>query len=187
MVLALTGTPVLNRPIELVSQLEIIGRIEEFGGSWNFRKRYCAAKHNGYGWDFTGTSNADELNDLLRRVCYVRRNKADVLTELPAKGRYTVEAELSGQAMKQYRHAEADTLVWLGGEGRGSNSAEHLSKITTLKRLAGEGKVEAACEWIDTFLDSTDRKLVVFAHHISVVDAIAVSYTHLTLQTICSV
>ena len=179
MVLALTGTPVLNRPIELVSQLEIIGRIEEFGGSWNFRKRYCAAKHNGYGWDFTGTSNADELNDLLRRVCYVRRNKADVLTELPAKGRYTVEAELSGQAMKQYRHAEADTLVWLGGEGRGSNSAEHLSKITTLKRLAGEGKVEAACEWIDTFLDSTDRKLVVFAHHISVVDAIAERYGNL--------
>lgn len=176
MVLALTGTPVLNRPIELVSQLEIIGRIEEFGGSWNFRKRYCAAKHNGYGWDFTGTSNADELNDLLRRVCYVRRNKADVLTELPAKGRYTVEAELSGQAMKQYRHAEADTLVWLGGEGRESNSAEHLSKITTLKRLAGEGKVEAACEWIDTFLDSTDRKLVVFAHHVSVVDAIAERY-----------
>ena len=80
MVLALTGTPVLNRPIELVSQLEIIGRIEEFGGSWNFRKRYCAAKHNGYGWDFTGTSNADELNDLLRRVCYVRRNKADAVS-----------------------------------------------------------------------------------------------------------
>ncbi len=70
-------------------------------------------------------------------------------------------------------------MVWLGGEGRGSNSAEHLSKITTLKRLAGEGKIEAACEWIDTFLDSTDRKLVVFAHHISVVDALAERYGNL--------
>ena len=39
--------------------------------------------------------------------------------------------------------------------------------------------MEAACEWIDTFLDSTDRKLVVFAHHVSVVDAIAERYGNL--------
>ena len=173
MVLALTGTPVLNRPLELVSQLEIIDRIEEFGGSWNFRKRYCDANHNGFGWDFNGCSNADELNELLRRTCYVRRNKEDVLKELPQKGRYSVETELTGKAMKNYRTAEADILAWLQSEGKGGTSAEHLSKITVLKRLAGEGKIDAATEWIETFLDSTGRKLIVFAHHISVVDALA--------------
>ena len=173
MVLALTGTPVLNRPIELVSQLEIIDRIEEFGGSWSFRKRYCDANYNGYGWDFNGCSNAEELNELLRRTCYVRRNKEDVLKELPEKGRYRIETELSGKSLKNYRMAEADMLAWLQSEGKGSTSAEHLSRITVLKRLAGEGKLEAATEWIETFLDSTGRKLVVFAHHISVVDALA--------------
>ena len=55
-------------------------------------------------------------------------------------------------------------------------SANQLGQLMTLKRLAGEAKVEAACDWIDTFLDSTDRKLVVFAHHISVVDGIASKY-----------
>ena len=175
LVLALTGTPVLNRPIELVSQLEILDRIDDFGGSWNFRKKYCDAKHNGYGWDFKGCSNADELNELLRRTCYVRRQKADVLTELPAKGRYTAEVEMGHAAMAAYRAVENDTLVWLA-DGQRHEQADVLSKITTLKRLAGEGKVEAAIEWIDSFLDSTDRKLVVFAHHISVVDALAAKY-----------
>ena len=175
LVLALTGTPVLNRPIELVSQLEIMDRIDDFGGSWNFRKKYCAAKHNGYGWDFKGSSNADELNDLLRRTCYVRRQKMDVLTELPAKGRYTAEVEMSPQAMAAYRAAEADTMVWLS-DGERHESVDVLAQITTLKRLAGEGKIEAACEWVDSFLDSTDRKLVVFAHHISVVDTLAAKY-----------
>jgi len=175
LVLALTGTPVLNRPIELVSQLEIMDRIDDFGGSWNFRKKYCAAKHNGYGWDFKGSSNADELNDLLRRTCYVRRQKMDVLTELPAKGRYTAEVEMSPQAMAAYRAAEADTMVWLS-DGERHEQVDVLAQITTLKRLAGEGKIEAACEWIDSFLDSTDRKLVVFAHHISVVDTLAAKY-----------
>ena len=176
MVLALTGTPVLNRPIELVSQLEIIDRIEDFGGSWNFRKRYCAASRSSFGWDFSGSSNLDELNDMLRRTCYVRRNKSEVLKELPDKGRYTIETSLSGKAFQQYRSAEGEYLTWLGHEGMGSTNAQHLSKITTLKKLAGEGKIEAACEWIDTFLDSTDRKLVVFAHHTSVVDEIAERY-----------
>ncbi len=177
MVLALTGTPVLNRPVELVAQLEILDRIEDFGGSWNFRKRYCNAKHNGWGWDFTGSSNVEELNTTLRQTCYVRRNKVDVLTELPEKERYTIEVDLSGPAIKEYRAAEADTLAYFSENGSGGgNAADHLAKITTLKRLAGEGKIDAACEWIDSFLDSTDRKLVVFAHHISVVDEIANRY-----------
>ena len=175
LVLGLTGTPVLNRPIELVAQLEVMDRIDDFGGSWNFRKRYCAAKHNGYGWDFNGSSNADELNDLLRKTCYVRRQKADVLTELPAKGRYTIEAEMSRQAMAQYRAVEADTMVWLN-DGQSHQQVDVLAQITTLKRLTGEGKIEAACEWIDTFLDSTDRKLVVFGHHQVVVDTLAERY-----------
>jgi len=179
MVLALTGTPVLSRPIELVSQLEIINRIDDFGGSWNFRKRYCAASKSNFGWDFSGSSNLDELNDMLRRTCYVRRNKSDVLRELPDKARYTIETNLSGEAFQQYRMAEGAYLSWLGGDGRGSTSAQHLAKITSLKKLAGEGKIQAACEWIDTFLDSTDRKLVVFAHHTSVVDEISERYGNL--------
>jgi len=179
MILALTGTPVLNRPIELISQLEILDRINEFGGSWNFRQRYCKAHHNGYGWDFKGSSNAEELNELLRRTCYVRRNKQDVLTELPDKARYEIPIDLSGKGHQNYRMAEAGVLEYFAGDGRSANSAQQLGHIMNLKRLAGEGKVETACEWIDTFLDSTDRKLVVFAHHISVVDAIAEKYGNL--------
>ena len=179
MILALTGTPVLNRPIELVAQLEVLDTIDEFGGSWDFRQRYCKAVNTGFGWDFKGASNLDELNDILRRTCYVRRNKEDVLTELPDKARYTIPLTLTGEGYKNYRMAEAGVLEYFAGDGRDGNSAQQLGQIMTLKRLAGEGKVDTACEWIDTFLDSTDRKLVVFAHHISVVDAIAQKYGNL--------
>tara|TARA_B100001250_G_scaffold151566_2_gene130016 strand:+ start:19300 stop:21528 length:2229 start_codon:yes stop_codon:yes gene_type:complete len=176
MVLALTGTPVLNRPVELVSQLEILGRIEDFGGSWNFRKRYCDAKHDGFGWNFGGASNTSELNNMLRQTCYVRRQKEDVLKELPTKARYTIETQLSRVSAKEYKAVENETIVWLAEEGRYSSMVDTLAKLMVLKRIAGEGKVEAACEWIDTFLDSTDRKLVVFGHHKSVVNALAEKY-----------
>lgn len=53
--------------------------------------------------------------------------------------------------------------------------AEHLTKIAALKRLAAQGKLEAACAWIDDFLESGE-KLVVFAHHREIVDALAARY-----------
>src|ERR1035438_658839 len=39
-VLALTGTPVINRPAELISQLRILGRLEDFGSGVQFGPRF---------------------------------------------------------------------------------------------------------------------------------------------------
>src|SRR6202044_288853 len=40
LVLALTGTPVMNRPPELISQLRILGRLGDFGSGAQFGKRF---------------------------------------------------------------------------------------------------------------------------------------------------
>ena len=40
LVLALTGTPVMNRPAELISQLRILGRLGDFGSGVQFGKRF---------------------------------------------------------------------------------------------------------------------------------------------------
>lgn len=41
LVLALTGTPVTNKPAEYAAQLEMLGRLQEFGGKMGFYRRYC--------------------------------------------------------------------------------------------------------------------------------------------------
>ena len=93
-VLALTGTPILNRPIELHPILAMVDSAN-WGSFWSFAKRYCAAHQEwipgvGQVWNMTGSSNLDELQEKLRATCMVRRLKADVLTELPAKRRALV-------------------------------------------------------------------------------------------------
>jgi hypothetical protein len=40
-VLCLTGTPVTNRPAEYAPQLDILGKLADFGGKWGFYRRYC--------------------------------------------------------------------------------------------------------------------------------------------------
>lgn len=40
-VLLLSGTPLMNRPMELLSQLQILDRMNDFGGAQHFYMRYC--------------------------------------------------------------------------------------------------------------------------------------------------
>lgn len=177
MILLLSGTPITNAPQEIVSQLEILGVLGKFGGKWAFLKRYAGAYFNGYHWDTSGATNTGELNIRLRQICYIRRVKDDVLKELPEKSRNVVVVPGSTKGMIAYNKAERDLVAFLTENGyRASDSAQHLQKTGVLKRLASEAKMESACEWIDNFLESTDRKLVVFAHNVNIVDELAKKY-----------
>jgi SNF2 family DNA or RNA helicase len=198
--IALTGTPVLNRPQELISQLGIIGRLNDVGGDfWTFAKRYCGAYRDRFGWNMSGAAHLDELNDKMRATCYIRRNKADVLKELPAKQRGIIPVALSNR--REYERAEAELISWLGEQAandkaflqsikhlsadeqreakyqrraekeNSSAQAEQLVRIEALKQLSATGKLDAVIDWIESFIDSD--KLVVFAHHIAIVEAIA--------------
>jgi hypothetical protein len=190
--LMLTGTPVENRPYELLSQLEILGVIEDMGGSWNYLQRYCDAVKTDFGWDFSGASNTAELNDLLRETCYIRRRKDDVLKELPPKQRSYISVPLSNR--KAYDKAAADIIQFLKdevlegayepesvqgmdeeeyerhlqeqlGKVNKASRAEVLVSMNKLRTLAAEGKVKAIQNWCADFLEG-DGKLVVFAEHI---------------------
>lgn len=176
-VLLLSGTPITNRPSELVSQLEIMGMISRFGGKWAFLKRYAGAHHNGFGWDTSGASNLTELNTKLRQNCYIRRTKDEVLRELPDKSRNIVHLEPSGKGYKEYRSAEDDLVTFLRSNGyKSKDSSEHMARTQVLKRLAAWAKMDSVEEWIDSFLESCDRKLVVFAHNVDVVDHLSEKY-----------
>jgi hypothetical protein len=160
LVLALTGTPVLNRPAELISQLRIVGRLGDFGSGVQFGKR------------FRGTDAHLRLHWHLRARCFVRRLKADVLPQLPAKTRAIVPVELDNEP--EYRLAERDVIAWLQSQPldlreldakvAAALRAERLVRLNALKLLAARGKLHATLSWIHNFCSSGER-LVVFAHH----------------------
>ena len=91
-VILLSGTPALARPLDLYTQIEAIepGLFKSYTA---FTSRYCAPKWTPFGMDFTGASNLGELHALLRPIM-VRRLKANVLSELPAKRRQRIMLEV---------------------------------------------------------------------------------------------
>jgi SNF2 family DNA or RNA helicase len=61
----LSGTPMLNRPAELWSLLNLLDPVQ-WPSFYRFAHRYCAPQRAPWGWDFSGTSNQRELNLSLR-------------------------------------------------------------------------------------------------------------------------
>ena len=201
LVLCLTGTPITNRPAEYASQLDILGMLNKFGGLWGFYRRYCGAFRDRFGqWHVDGATNLEELNDTLRSLCYIRRTKDQVLSELPPVRHSRVIVTGSSTAMKEYREAESDIVQYLVDRAREialeigaspysaavrtrmrAESHEHLMKMSVLRRLAARAKMEAAFEWIDEKIGSGE-KVVVAAHHRDIVDAIANHYCGLKIQ-----
>jgi len=194
--LLLTGTPLLNRPNELISQLDVLGRLQDFGGYHLFTQRYCSAYRDDFGLHTDGhasTSALTRLNAQLRAICFVRREKKDVLPELPDRRKAMVPLEITNR--KEYDAAEADICAWcaqksvededfiqsiahLSGEQRvraiadrhnstywKTTQAEALVRIGKLRHLTAHGKFDGAMEWIENMLES-DQKLILFAEHI---------------------
>jgi SWI/SNF-related matrix-associated actin-dependent regulator of chromatin subfamily A-like protein 1 len=170
-VIALSGTPIENRPAEIYNAIQMID--PAVAGPWmSFGKRYCDGHHNGFGWQFNGASNVEELHEKLTNTIMIRRKKADVLTDLPAKVRSFVPMEINN--WKVYRNAESDFIGWVKKEkgllaAERAGNAEALAKISALKQLAAEGKMTAAIDWVKDHLDS-NGKLVVFAVHKKTID-----------------
>ena len=167
----LTGTPVLNRPVELWPLLQKLDP-NGLGSSWrNYVVRYCAAIKNRWGWDTSGASNTDELNKLLRSKCMIRRLKADVLKELPSKIRRRIyldpkdSRELEA-AFAREREIFQALIAEFGSlenalKQRGLGGIEELTKARHAVALA---KVPQACQYILEALEES-QQLVVFTWH----------------------
>ncbi len=165
--LALTGTPVMNHADELIAQLRVLGRLEDFGSGARFARQ------------FQGELSEERLHWHLRRRCFVRRLKSEVLPQLPAKRQVVVPVALDNE--REYRLAEKDVIAWLREQPLDLSElnariaatlrAQRLAQLTTLQRLAARGKLHAALGWIGDFLASGEP-LVVFARHIEVQQAV---------------
>lgn len=198
----LTGTPILNKPKDLIHQLNVLGRLDDFGGKWSFATRYCDLKHTPFGVDINGASNTKELNERLSSFM-LRRRKKDVLKDLPDRQITDVYLELSNR--KEYDFAHRDTVEWLKDKTKNYTDflksienlsplkqaqakwqrrqlhqndtivGEQLVRIEKLKQLSAKGKLKAAVEWVENFLE-TGEKLILFCTHKEIQDNLAKAF-----------
>ena len=116
MKIALTGTPILNRPLELLAILEFFGITKMFGGITKFKNRYCGpeAVETPYGTTFTykGATHVDELHEILTQSgVYVRRTKKLLIKQGLLKNKY-----VNGVEFFSYEEKRKPTFISLNEE-----------------------------------------------------------------------
>lgn len=171
-VLELTGTPVVNNNEDLIQQLTIMERLEDFGGYRKFEERYCAGLHK--------ASHLKELNYYLKKFCFFRRQKKDVLKWLPEKTRSYIVMDIDNR--KEYAEAERDVIQYLR-EWRQADDEQVqramrgavMVKMGILKQISAKGKIKNAIDMIHNTIDGGE-KLIVFCFLKKVVEEIKAAF-----------
>jgi SWI/SNF-related matrix-associated actin-dependent regulator 1 of chromatin subfamily A len=189
----ITGTPLPNRPKEGFPIFRWCDP-ETYRSYTKFVRQYCDGEITAYGMDDSGGSNLPELQVLLRSTIMVRRMKADVLRELPAKRRKIIEiphaaddvvkAEMQAfeeheAALAAMREATAHGATAETREGYAelvsklkSAQAIAFSKLAKLRHETAVAKLPYVLDHLRTIVDGGE-KVVVFGHHQDVIAAIA--------------
>ena len=173
----LSGTPVVNRPEDLIAQLSIMGRLNEFGGRSQFVADYCTDPKDK---DATPAVPLSELSNKLYSSCMIRREKTKVLPQLPDKTRTDLYVDISNR--EEYNTAATNLVAYLeqytectDWEIRRKMRMEALVKFMTLRALATKGKIAQAIDFISTFLES-GKKLIVFCSLHEIVDELCKTF-----------
>jgi SWI/SNF-related matrix-associated actin-dependent regulator 1 of chromatin subfamily A len=166
-VIAATGTPVENKPMDVWAALHLT-RPDVFPNYYRFGVRFSNRVMKFGKWHYEGAKNEARLNRILKRTCMIRRRKEDVLDQLPPKIRTVVPVKLF--RMGSYRKKVLEYRQWFNAIGgrilARKHRAQQMARQGELIILAAELKRPSVVDWIEDFLtDNPGRKLIVFGIH----------------------
>ena len=164
-IILLTGTPLLSRPIELYSLLNIIDP-SKWNNFYDYARKYCGAVQTRWGLDVSGATNTEELHKTIRKY-FLRRTKDEVLKELPPKNYIDVPVTMERDLEKRYNMAEQNLAKYMREhagkqpkEIMKAHAAEKLVQLNYLRQIVAESKVETTKELVESLLESGDKVLI---------------------------
>jgi SNF2 family DNA or RNA helicase len=133
MMIAQTGTPIMNTPDELWSLLHWLWP-EEYTSYWRFYENYVDYIEGYFGKMIVGVRNPDALRFELRDRL-VRRTKHQVLKDLPEKTRVIVPVTLAKKERQFYEEVASQVWVDLLKEAEGDEALSRALETGSLASL----------------------------------------------------
>lgn len=169
---ALTGTPMLARPIELWPMLYAMApETIDFMSYEEFGFKFCGPVRNDYGWTFLGSHNEEELKERIRKKFMQVIHRHDVLPELPEKireiiyveddNRYADLKKLDTELLKDLKRRDYEPPATLGDYAK-ARHANGLAKVTWVKNYVQ-----------DLLLHDPRERIILYAYHRDVVQDLA--------------
>ncbi|MGI9251298.1 MAG: DEAD/DEAH box helicase [Pseudohongiellaceae bacterium] len=170
-ILALTGTPLPNRPREAWTLAKLLcWDAIDWMAFEPFQSRYNPTNEMPNGYQLEEHFNLLELQSRMRCNYMVRRMKSDVLHDLPDKWFELsyIDPKANGPAVR--RALRKEKMLDFSLDDLMNPNPQIMGQISTVRREMGEAMVPGMMKHIEMLLDGGVEKLVVFAHHRSVMD-----------------
>lgn len=163
-VIPMSGTPIKNNAGEYFTVLNMVNS-RMFPQWQRYVDNYCDSYNNGWGTKVGGLKDMERFHEDTKDII-IRRTKSEVLKDLPSIDRKFYHVELNRQLNKEYAKAmdDLDELMYSDESGFSKGTAM-IAIMSRLRHITGISKVKECVEFVTEFLESTDRKVVVFSHH----------------------
>ena len=170
-IIGLSGTPILNRVSEYFPILHLIDSIR-FPSESRFKYEWVDSRLDRISGKMKegGISNIPRWREVTKDII-IRRERSEVMPDLPAIDRQVRWVDLSNQAQKEYDKQEKGFIEeYIKTQLEGGDMMNLLSYITRMRHIIGLSKVPDCIDYVTDFLLSTDRKICIFLHHRDVGD-----------------
>jgi len=128
-----------------------------------------------YYWDGAkhkegGIRNPKGFKEHIKDIA-IRRERSEVMKELPEISRLKLHCEIEEHARKAYDAEVSDFVKWYnqviidGEEDSNTTSQATIARLQRMRHILGLAKIPYTVEWTEEFVEETDRKLVIFVHH----------------------
>jgi SWI/SNF-related matrix-associated actin-dependent regulator 1 of chromatin subfamily A len=165
-IIPMSGTPIKNNAGEYFTVLNLIAP-RLFPHYAHFIENDCDSYNNGYGYKVGGLRKPEQFHEKTKDFI-LRRTKAEVLPDLPELMRKFHHVEFDGKFKKAYLEQldKLDDLMF-NEEGLSAFAAtsSKITIMTEMRKITGMAKVDNCVDFVIEFLESCDRKIVVFTHH----------------------
>lgn len=171
--LMLTGTPILNSPFDIYMLLRAGAKeaLKPYDNFQRFTSKFCNGHFDHFhNWIYKGGSNLDCLEALIKPYV-IRRLKKDVLKDFPEK----FYQQIILDTPKKCEPLVKKEKKILNDLDKLNKKQYDFTEMATVRRELGEQKAVLAVDYIKTFLDCSHEKLVIFAHHKTVISTISKS------------
>jgi hypothetical protein len=162
-VIALSGTPWNNRGSELFPVFNMMDPAK-FSSEERFKRNWVDYYWQGNFRKEAGIRNIPAFKEYTKDLC-IRRERKEVLSELPAVNRTKLNVIMTPLEEREYDDAVEEFVKWYEREAKDMSGMAIIAAMAKMRHLVALAKIPTTVEYVEEFVEDTDRKLVIFAHH----------------------
>jgi len=162
-VIPLSGTPWKNRGSELFPMLNMINPVK-FHSEEEFKRQWVDYYWQGAFRKEGGLKRIPAFKEYTKDLL-IRRERTEVMSELPLVNRTKLHIQMDPTTEQVYDEAVEDFVKWYEEQAAEISGMEILGMMAKMRHLVAVAKIPATLEYVEEFVEDTDRKLVIFAHH----------------------